>query len=176
MFEMLEIGDPRWVSSIMNLDLNRRDLHFDQRFLAPYVAAYRYKAYLGLTTRPEGYIVEPLLTTPEGDLKHATNFGGPTASLDSTSSLEHTESLLEWAENRGFKSQYVTLVPSLAKNQLKLLASSGIEPEYRKQSVIVDLNDQKIRGTTRRLANKAQTAGVSVKNYSLDNLRHFIDM
>jgi len=177
MFRMLNIGDTEWVSSVMGLGPNRRDLHFDQRMCASYIAADKYKAFLALTTNQDGYIVEPILSTPEGDcIKNPYNFGGPMGSVDLISSREHTESLREWAEKHGFKSKYTTLVPFLAKEQLRLLSSSGITPELRKDSVIVDLNNQKVRGTSRRLANKAQAAGVTIKNYSLDNINQFIDM
>lgn len=176
MFKVLEIGDPEWVGRVVGLGSSRRDLHFDQRMLAPFVAANKWQAYLALTATDEGYIVQPVLLTPEGDLRHAYNFGGPMASLDMLSSKEHVDSLAEWALRRNITSQYCTLVPSLVKEQLKLLSSSGIEPEFRKQSVVVDLNDQKIRGTTRRMANKAQGAGVTVKAYSLEHIKTFIDI
>src|SRR5258708_24042453 len=95
---------------------------------------------------------------------------------DLINSREHTESLREWAEKHGFKSKYTTLIPSLSKEQLRLLSSSGISPELRKDSVIVDLHNQKVRGTTRRMANKAQSAGVTIKNYPLENINQFIDL
>jgi len=176
MFKLLEIGDPEWVGRVIGLGSNRRDLHQDQRFLAPYQGAYGWKAYLALTENSDGYIVEPILITPDNEIKNIYNFGGPMGSVDLISSREHTESIREWAEKHGFKSKYTTLVPFLAKEQLRLLSSSGITPELRKDSVIVDLNNQKVRGTTRRLANKAQAAGVTIKNYSLDNINQFIDM
>jgi len=81
-------------------------------------------------------------------------------------SKEHVECLNEWATTRGITTQHCTFNPFLIKDQLRLISSSNIEPQYRKQSVIVDLIDQKVRGTTRRLANKAQGAGVTVKAYS----------
>src|SRR6266853_536422 len=176
MFKMLSIGDPEWVAMVVGLGSNRRDLHQDQRMLAPYVAANKYKAYLALTTNQDGYIVEPILATPEGDLKNPYNFGGPVGSVDLINSREHTESLREWAQKHGFKSKYTTLVPFLSKEQLRLLSSSGITPEFKKNSVIIDLNDQKVRGTTRRMANKAQAAGVTIKNYPLDQIDNFVDM
>src|SRR5258706_1145897 len=176
MFKLLEIGDPEWVGRVIGLGSNRRDLHQDQRFLAPYQGAYGWKAYLALTENSDGYIVEPIFTTPDNEIKNSYNFGGPVASVDLISSREHTESLREWAQKHGFSSKYTTLVPFLAKEQLRLLSSSGITPELRKDSVIVDLNNQKVRGTSRRLANKAQAAGVTIKNYSLDNINQFINM
>ncbi len=176
MFKLLEIGDPEWVGRVMALGPNRRDIHFDARMLVPYVAAYKWRAFLGLTFDDSSWIIEPILVTPEGDLKNAYNFGGPMGSHDLINSREHTESLREWAEKHGFKSKYTTLVPFLAKEQLKLLSSSGINPEFKKNSVFVDLDNQKVRGTSRRMANKAQGAGVTIKNHSLDNLKHFIDM
>jgi lipid II:glycine glycyltransferase (peptidoglycan interpeptide bridge formation enzyme) len=160
----------------MALGHNRRDVHFDARMFTPYIVANKWKAYLALTSNEDGYIVEPLLATPEGELRNPYNFGGPTGSTDSLNSREHTESVAEWAVKHGFSSKYCTLIPFLAKEQLKLLSSSNISPEYRKESVIIDLNDQKIRGTTRRMANKAQSLGATVKTYSLDNLKYFIDM
>ncbi len=176
MFKLLEIGDPEWVGRVIGLGSNRRDLHQDQRFLAPYQGAYGWKTYLALTENSDGYIIEPILVTPDNEIRHSYNFGGPMGSVDLINSREHTESLREWAEKHGFSSKYTTLVPFLAKEQLRLLSSSGITPELRKDSVIVDLNNQKVRGTSRRLANKAQTAGVTIKNYSLDNINQFIDM
>ena len=80
MFKLLEIGNAEWPASVMGLGPNRRDLHFDQRMAAPYVAANKYKAYLALTTNADGYIVEPLLSTPEGELRNPYNFGGPMGS------------------------------------------------------------------------------------------------
>src|SRR6266436_2474116 len=176
MFKMLELGDPEWVARVMGLGPNRRDLHQDQRMLAPYVAANKYQAHLALTTNEDGYVIEPILATPEGELRNPYNFGGPMGSVDLINSKEHSESVKNWAMKSGFKSKYTTLVPFLAKEQLRLLSSSGITPELRKDSVIVDLNNQKVRGTSRRLANKAQAADVTIKNYSLDNINQFIDM
>lgn len=176
MFKLLKIGDAQWVSTVMSLGKDRRDIHLDQRMLASYVAANKWQAFLALTETPSGFIVEPILSTPEGELSHSYNFGGPTGSSDLINSREHTESLREWAEKHDFRSKYITLIPFLAKNQLKLLSSSGISPEYRKDSVIIDLNNQKIRGTTRRLANKAHSVGVRVNSYSLDNIKHFIEI
>src|SRR5258706_1934511 len=176
MFKLLEIGNAEWPASVMGLGPNRRDLHFDQRMAAPYVAANKYKAYLALTTNQDGYIVEPILATPSGELRNPYNFGGPMGSVDLINSREHTESLREWAQERGFKSKYTTLVPFLAKEQVKLLSSSGITPEFKKNSVIIDLDNQKVRGTSRRMANKAQSAGVTIKNYPLDQIDNFVDM
>jgi hypothetical protein len=134
------------------------------------------KAYMGLTTRDEGYIIEGVLLTPAGDLRNVFNFGGPTASLDTLDATEHVDCLNEWAIRQGATSKYCTLIPSLANHQVRLLNSAGITPELKKQSVIVDLNDRKIRGTTRRLAIKAKESGVIVKAYPPEFIGKFYDM
>lgn len=172
----VEIGDPKWVAGLMNLAPHRRDIHFDQRMVAPYITAYGWKASLAYTECENGYIIQPLLLTKENELRHAYNFGGPIGTNDLLNSKEHIDKINDWARHRDIKTQYCTLVPNLAKEQLRLLTSSGINPEFRKNSVIIDLEDQKIRGTTRRLANKAQGAGVEVRSYPLTFLKHFIDI
>lgn len=177
MFKLLELGDPEWVGRIMGLGPVKRDLHLDQRMLAPYATTLKNRAFLALTTSEDGYIVEPVLLTPEGYCRHAFNFGGPMASLSTLNSCEHTESLDHWATSQGAISKYCTLIPSLVQDQLRLLSSSDINPEYKKQSVVVDLTDQKVRGTTRRMAVKAQVAGVTVKSYDPDTyLETFYNM
>lgn len=176
MFKLLELGDPQWVAATMGLGPARRDLHLDQRMLASYVAALKYKAFLAFTEDENGYIVEPILQTPEGDLKNAYNFGGPMASTDLVNATEHVDSLNKWAIDRNSPSKYCTLIPYLADQQVKLLGTANVVPELRKQSVIVDLHDQHIRGTARRAANKALEEGLVVKDYQQDHLKHFIDL
>jgi len=173
---MLEIGDPKWPAAALGLGPERRDLHMDQRILAPYIAAYKYKAFLGLTSNENGYLIEPVLLTPEGNLKHSFNFGGLMGSSDLLNATEHVDSLNEWAIKNGAISKYCTLIPSLAEKQVKLLNSAGIFPEFKKNSVIIDLNDQKIRGTTRRLAGKALSDGVLIRDCEAGDLKHFIEM
>lgn len=69
MFRMLTVGDAEWVASLMGLGANKRDIHWDQRMLAPYVAAYKWKAHLAFTESENGYIIQPVLVTPEGYLR-----------------------------------------------------------------------------------------------------------
>jgi len=174
MFKMLNIGDVAWVSATMGLGPLYRDLHFDQRMLAPYIVAFKWKAYLALTTSETGYVLQPVLVTPEGELRHAYNFGGPMASSDLVNAKEHVDGLNEWAGKEGLKSQYCTLVPFLHEKQLQFLKNTDILPQYKKESVIVDLTDQKVRGTTRRLANKAKSSGVNVRSHPLTSLNDFL--
>lgn len=175
-YKLLDIGDPQWVAAVMGLGPARRDLHQDQRLLAPYVAAYKYKAFLAFTDTEDGYIVEPVLQTPEGDLRHAYNFGGPMASTDFVNATEHVDSLNKWAIENNSLKKYCTLVPHLSEHQIKLLGTANIVPELRKQSVIIDFQNQKIRGTARRAANKALEEGLVVKDYQQDGLSSFIDL
>lgn len=86
-------------------------------------------------------------------------------SSDMLNSHEHTEGLREWARLRDITGEYCTLSPVLLRQQLRLLGSSTVNPEFRKQSVIINMNNQRVRGTTRRMANKAQSAGVTIKSY-----------
>lgn len=176
MFNLFEIGNPQWVALVMGLPPDCRDIHFDQRMLAPYVGAYGWKSYLALTDTMDGYIIQPLLINKENEIRHPYNFGGPIGSNNLLNSKEHVESLNEWAEDHDIRSQHYTLVPNLTQDQLRLLSSSNINPVFRKNSVLVDLNNQKIRGTTRRLANKAQGEGVTVKQYDYTYLKYFIDI
>src|SRR5882672_3353704 len=110
MFKLLRVGDTQWVTAVMALAPNRRDIHYDARMAAPYVAVNKWEAFLALTSNDDGYIVEPVLVTDSGELRHSYNFGGPMGSVDLVNSREHTESLREWAQERGFKSKYTTLV------------------------------------------------------------------
>ena len=177
MFKVLNIGDSEWVSRVMGLGISKRDIHFDARMLAPYVAAYKWKAHLAVSETDDGYIVQPILVTSDNLIRHSYNFGGPMGSSDTLSSKEHSDGLSEWCIKNNITSEYCTLNPFLIKDQLRLISSSPIDPQYRKQSVIVDLNDQKVRGTTRRLASKAQGVGVTVKSYDpITHLEIFYEM
>lgn len=175
-FSLVPIGDVRWVSSVMGLGPELRDIHLDQRMLVPYVGAYNWNASLVLMTFQDGYIVQPVLLTKQGEIRHAYNFGGPIASSDNVNAQEFVDNMNSWARKSGIISQYCTLIPSIAKTQLELLKTTDIIADYKKESVIIDLNNQKIRGTTRRLANKAKSSGVTVNTCPLDRLKDFISI
>lgn len=173
MFSVVPIGDVRWVSAVMGLGQECRDIHFDQRMLAPYVTAFKWKALLAVTSSQDGYIVQPVLVTPEGELRHAYNFGGPMPSSDLVNAQEHVDNLNDWARKQGLVKQYCTLIPFLSEKQTELLKTTDIITERKKDSVIIDLKDQKIRGTTRRMANKAREAGVVIKSHPLSDIKDF---
>ena len=176
MFKIVSIGDAEWVGRVMGLPRDRRDIHMDQRMLAPYVVAYKWKAYLALTESEDGYIIQPILLTTSGEMKNAYNFGGPIASNEDVEVeviKEHSDSLKEWAKKHQVNSEYCTLIPNLAREQIKALDFTA---DFKKLAVVVDLTDMKVRGTTRRLANRAQGMGVEVRSYSSDFLSYFIQI
>ena len=160
MFRILQLGDPEWVALENSLPVERRDIHFNQRMLAPYTATYGWRAGLAVTSQLGEYTIQPFLIDGEGQLRHAYNFGGPVATPAVIREPEHFIELDKWAQKHGVTNQYGTLNPFLIKHQLQLLP---YESEYVKDTVVMDLNKPEIRGTTRRLANKAQGAGYKVE-------------
>src|SRR5215475_3405889 len=132
MFSVINIGDPKWVAACMGLPKERRDIHLDQRMLAPYVAINHWKAHLAITEGEKGYILQPILVTSDGELRHPYNFGGPIASDESVSDetvKEHDDSLREWAKNEVINREYCTLIPNLAQEQIKSL---NLTPKLKK--------------------------------------------
>lgn len=182
MFSVIHLGDPKWVAAVMGLPQQRRDIHLDQRMLCPYVAIYKWKAHLALTEGESGYILQPILSTPDGELRHSYNFGGPVDNFDHAdtskkiTAKEHAENIRKWAKEQELNREYGTLVPNIASDQKEILDNAGLHPEFRKLAVVVNVNDMKIRGTTRRLANKAQGMGVTVHQYPDNFLSHFIQI
>lgn len=176
MFSVVPVGDPKWVAAVMALGSESRDIHLDQRLLVPYVVDRKWHAFLGLTDTKSGYVVQPFLITQEGELRNAYNFGGPVPVNDEIFAQEHVDNVNNWAVKHGLRSQYATLIPSLAEKQVEFLKKTDVIVERKKESVIVDLNDFKMRGTTRRTANKAQSAGVLIKEYQLDRIKDFVDI
>jgi hypothetical protein len=165
MFKVLKLGDPEWVREVMTLPPDRRDVHMDQRMLAPYVKTYNWKAGLAVTIKENAKVIQPFLINNEGQLRHAYNFGGPISDGFYINGEDHFKYLDEYAIQNGCTNQYCTLNPFLQISQLLLLSGTNIRPQYKKNSVIVDLDHIKPRGTTRNLANKAQSAGVIVSTY-----------
>lgn len=175
-FKVLQIGDPEWVRLINALPISRRDIHFDQRMLAPYCAAYGWKAGLAYLQEGDDFIIQPILIDGKKQLRHAYNFGGPV--LVGVASLqEHLSGLRFWAQEKGALGEYCTLNPFFYEHQCNLLTNgSTIKPLLIKEAVYIDLNNIKPRGTTRRLANKAQAAGVTVVEAGLASLPIFTKM
>jgi hypothetical protein len=161
MFRILTLGDPEWVARIAALPIDRRDIHLDQRMLAPYAATYGWRAGLALTVGQGEYIIQPVLLTEDGQLRHAYNFGGPASPTDLINPTDHFQYLDDWAKRHGATNHYCTLNPFLIKSQLRMMP----EAEYVKETVVMDLNNRKVRGTTHRLANKAQGLGYKVGSH-----------
>lgn len=184
-FKVLKIGDQEWVARVMGLGSNRRDIHLDQRMLAPYFLAYRNICGLALTVDDKNngeWVVQPLLINSQQELRHAYNFGGPVGSQPCLTSAdcmkEHMEGVDNWCHKYGVKSQYATLIPWLVSEQLRLMAPTQVEPQYIKESVYVDVHNIDVRKTSRHAANKAQGAGVEVVSYPLipPNIEMFFAM
>lgn len=191
MFKVLDIGDPEWDSLLMTFPPDRRDVHMDWRMLAPYVKTYGWKGGLAVTKSHISHIIQPFLLSNQGQLRHAYNFGGPVSShLNIYSWPEpdiktHFVGLDNYAKENGCSDSYCTLNPFLQIDQFLLLEKAGIKTQSNKSTVIVNLNKMKVRGTTRRLANKAQGAGVIVTshpylegffNQPSESLKKFHDM
>lgn len=172
-FKILSIGDPEWVRLINTLPIDRRDIHFDQRLLAPYCAAYGWKAGLAYQQEGDDFIIQPILIDDKGLLRHAYNFGGPIAN-----SVHRNELIYEFNTSVSLLApkQYCSLNPFMWEYQKFLLKGRPEEPKLIKEAVYIDLNNIKPRGTTRRLANKAQAAGVIVVEAGLDSLPIFTKM
>ena len=177
-FKVLEVGDPAWVRLIMSLPIERRDLHLDQRMLAPFMRTFGWQGGLAVSDVRDGYIIQPLLINNEGQLRHAYNFGGAVGAMDLVGAGDHFHALNDWARKSGVTNQFCTLNPFLIKHQLQLLAQTKVVPQYIKESVYIDLNNIKPRRRGTRYANKAQGAGVKVHAYPCnhENISDFYKM
>lgn len=162
MFRVLGLEDPEWMERIEALPPDLRDIHFTPFLLAPYVAAFGWKAGLAVTSEQDQFIIQPLLVNDKGELRHAYNFGGPVGTDDAQPlKYKHFNYVKLWAEQNGAERSYATLNPFLAAYQ-DLLVPVGVTRV--KDVVYMDLKSPSVRGTTRRLANKAQGAGVVVND------------
>jgi hypothetical protein len=161
MFSILEVDSPEWASRLEALPPHLRDAHFYPHMLAPYMTVYGWAAKAALTVSGEDFIIQPFLVTHDGQIRHAYNFGGPIGTVDADDLADpHAENLMEWAIEHGGKAEFCTLNPFLCGYQLE--ASPPDCAKKVKDTVYIDLIHIKPRGTTRRLANKAQGAGVRV--------------
>lgn len=166
----------------MGLGPARRDIHLDQRMLAPYFSAFKWRCGLAVTESEDGrYIIQPLLVTDKNELRHAYNFGGPISNTNSPPVNlinEHVEGVRNWARMQGVTGEFTTLISALAQDQLRLLAPSNVDANFIKDSVYVDVVAFKPRPTTRRMAIKAQDALVTVKSHPTtpENMQIFFDM
>lgn len=181
MFKLLKLSDPEWQDYISLLPEKRRDIHFDTPLLAAYTEAYGWFAGLTVTENSTDFICQPVLITNNLQLRHAYNFGGPvgTEGINYSLKYEHWSKLIEWKQSIGVKQEYCTLNPFLINHQLEFYAPFGgsNKPEYRKDSVWVDLTKPlEIRGTTRRIATKAEREGTIICQVSLDALKEFEQM
>lgn len=177
-FKVLEIGDPEWIVAIASLPIERRDVHLDQRMLAPYVATYGWKAGLAVSDWRENRIIQPLLINNEGQLRHAYNFGGPVSTSDLDGASDHFDALNDWAIKQGCTNQFCTLNPFLVEHQRHLFSQAGMLPMFVKESVYIDLNNIKPKRRGTRYANKAQGSGCRVisMDLTLENIASFYEM
>jgi hypothetical protein len=173
-FRVLKYADMEWVARLNALPIERRDIHFDPRILAPYFKAYGWEMGLAVTGDPDtlsNFIIQPVLITKEGQLRHAYNFGGPVGDVVGTLQLshQHRELLHSWAKSKGAVDEFITFNPFVAQD------TSGAE--FIKDSVSIDLSNIKPRGTTRRAATKAQNQGVKVNSYYIyENMKFFMPL
>ena len=175
-FRFLKFADKEWVARVQALPYDRRDIHFDPRILAPYLKAYGWDLRLTVTGDPDtlkDFVIQPILVTKEGELRHAYNFGGPVGDNNGIYELynAHRAGIDVYKHRAGIKKEFGTLNPFLTEHQKFYV------PNYKhvKDSVYIDLSQIKPRGTTRRLANKAQGLGVQIGSYHIyTHLHHFL--
>lgn len=177
MFRVLKYADKEWVARHCALPKERRDLHFDPRILAPYLKAYGWELGLAVTgdeNTLKDFIIQPVLVTKDGQLRHGYNFGGPISDGPSNLGNAHRDQLWEWAARRGVTNEYCTLnpFPEIHINQLQLI-NAYTPCVFKKFSVAIDLSNIKLRGTTRRLATQAKNAGVSINSYHIYTHLHY---
>ncbi len=179
-FRVLKFADMEWGARLNALPPERRDIHFDPRILAPYLKAYGWE--LGLAVTGDAYdlkkdfIIQPVLVTKEGQLRHGFNFGGPISNNPCNLGNIHRQQLYEWANRRDVTNEYCTLNPFLWSEQIDHL-KDNTTVQYVKESVAIKLSNIKPRGTTRRLATQAKNSGVIINSHHIyQNLHHFINL
>lgn len=167
-FSILELDSPEWTSRLGSLPDHKRDVHFYPQMYAPYVATYGWAAKAALTVEGEDFIIQPFLLTHDGQMRHAYNFGGPIGAHKENAGAfaQHRASLWKWGVEHSVTSCFITLNPFLYTHQCMFLNEHGNLVQHAKEVVFIDLNNMKLRGTTRRLANKAQGLGAQVMTVS----------
>src|SRR5579862_8704581 len=100
-FRVLKYADMEWGARLSALPKELRDIHFDPRILAPYLKAYGWELGLAVTgnaySLKDNFIIQPVLLTKEGQLRHGYNFGGPISNNSCNLGNVHRDQLYEWA-------------------------------------------------------------------------------
>jgi Acetyltransferase (GNAT) domain len=173
-FKLLDVDDPEWLARLLELPPDRRDLHFSPRLLAVYKAAFGWKVGLAITQYEKHFVLEPVVVD-NGQRRHAYNYGGPVSNSESSvAMLSHWLLMDKWDRANGVEKVYTTFNPHLIEHQKALLGTHRLNQV--KDTVWIDLNRVDIRGTTRRLAIKAQEAGVTVNATGDDGVEVFHKM
>ncbi len=168
-FRVLKYADKEWTARHCALLPEHRDIHFDPRILAPSLKAHGCELGLAVTGDPytlKNFIMQPVLVTKDGQLRHGYQFGGPISHNPNADLIKaHEDGLKEWATKRGVTNEFCILNPFLWKEQLKCL--NVFETQWAGYSQAIDLShfDPNIKSC------------VEVRKHHIyTNLHHFLNL
>ena len=169
-FRILKYADKEWVARHQALPVHFRDIHFDPRILASFKKAFGCEFGLAVTGDAytlKNFIMQPVLVTKDGQLRHGYQFGGPIGvGINSDLVSAHNEGLHKWASGLGATNELCVLNPFLWSEQLKCMH----------RPTTINLEDQEVVDL-KFLGDYASTGEIVVKTHHIyTNLRHFLDL